>query len=328
MTGSIREKKVVPVADDRGQAKRQSMDYAIRSAIAGGTAGCAAKTLVAPLDRVKILFQTGNPAFRVFTKSWLGFYKAGREIYKADGVLALFQGHSATLLNKFPYAAVKFVAYEQVRALLIPTKQHESPIRRFAAGSLSGIASVLFTYPLDLVRVRLAYDTTSHSGMRGRLVGVIKKVYNEDHGGGIRNFYHGFGATISGMIPYAGVSFLVYDLCHDLFRTKLFAPYTVQERKKATSRQQLTAWAQLVAGGISGLCAQTASYPFEVVRRRMQVSGETGNKISMLQTFKSVYTTRGLRGFFVGLTIGYMKVVPMFACSFYVYERMKLLLSI
>ena len=39
------------------------------------------------------------------------------------------------------------------------------------------------------------------------------------------------------------------------------------------SRAPLKAYAQLFAGGLAGLCSQTAAYPFEVIRRRMQVGG-------------------------------------------------------
>jgi hypothetical protein len=46
--------------------------------------------------------------------TWSGAFRAGTQIYKESGVLGLFQGHSATLLRIFPYAAVKFMAYDQV----------------------------------------------------------------------------------------------------------------------------------------------------------------------------------------------------------------------
>ncbi|PNY25003.1 Mitochondrial carrier protein LEU5, partial [Tolypocladium capitatum] len=37
---------------------------------------------------------------------------------------------------------------------------------------------------------------------------------------------------------------------------------------------------------------------------------------------------RGIRGFFVGLTIRYVKVIPIVAVSFYTNERMKLVFGI
>ena len=46
--------------------------------------------------------------------SWSGAFRAGLEIYRDGGFRGLFQGHSATLLRVFPYAAIKFMAYDQV----------------------------------------------------------------------------------------------------------------------------------------------------------------------------------------------------------------------
>ena len=95
--------------------------------------------MIAPLDRVKILFQASNPQFLKYTGSWVGVVSAVRDIQRSEGLAGLFRGHSATLLRIFPYAAVKFVAYEQFRAVLVPTALHEgSWPRRFAAGSLAG----------------------------------------------------------------------------------------------------------------------------------------------------------------------------------------------
>ena len=41
-------------------------------------------------------------------------FRAGAEIYSERGILGLFQGHSATLLRVFPYAAIKFMVYDQL----------------------------------------------------------------------------------------------------------------------------------------------------------------------------------------------------------------------
>jgi hypothetical protein len=59
-----------------------------------------------------------RPAAAVLTPclpgTWSGAFRAGTQIYTESGVLGLFQGHSATLLRIFPYAAIKFMAYDQV----------------------------------------------------------------------------------------------------------------------------------------------------------------------------------------------------------------------
>jgi solute carrier family 25 (mitochondrial carrier protein), member 16 len=122
-----------------------------------------AKTLVAPLDRVKILFQASSPQFAKYTGSWFGVAQALKDIYRVDGSKGLFRGHSATLLRIFPYAAIKFLAYEQIRAVLITGPEQETPFRRLISGSLAGVTSVFFTYPLEVIRVRLAFETKRDS---------------------------------------------------------------------------------------------------------------------------------------------------------------------
>lgn len=342
---------------------KQSLEYIVRSSIAGGVAGSAAKTLIAPLDRIKILFQTLNPEFLQYRGTLGGLVAALRRILQQDGVLGLFQGHSVTLLRIFPYAAIKFVAYEQIRTLLIPHDEYETAVRRFLAGSLSGLASVFLTYPLDLARVRLAFDTKRTMLRKGRLVSTVKGIYHETpvHRVGdpgwlkwsrqvfpspivsILNFYRGFAPTILGMIPYAGVSFYTHDSIHDIFRLPLLRKWTVQERTSTPhhvvtgknvstrdSRAPLRAYAQLIAGGLAGMCSQTAAYPFEIIRRRMQVGGAVnqGRFLLFKYTARLIYMESGFRGFFVGLSIGFIKVIPMSACSFFVYERTKVALGI
>lgn len=311
---------------DEVRVDRRSLDYVWKSGLAGGVAGCTAKTLIAPLDRVKILFQTNNPRFERYTKRRLGVWHAATDIYREFGVLGLFKGHAATLLRIFPYAGIKFVAYEQFRGLLIRDERDEVPWRRFAAGSLAGLSSVFFTYPLEVVRVRLAFET------RDRRVGIrqiCREIHADGRRGSLANFYRGFSPTLAGMLPYAGVSFLTHDWIGDVFRDPRLARYTTIT-SDTEGRRQLVVWAELTAGGLAGLLSQTASYPLEVVRRRMQVSGAVGNgaRQGFWTTAGDIWLRQGVRGFFVGLTIGYIKVVPMVACSFYTYERMKHLLGI
>ncbi|KAH8881008.1 mitochondrial carrier protein LEU5 [Thozetella sp. PMI_491] len=343
---------------------RRSFDYLWRSGVAGGLAGCAAKTTVAPLDRVKILFQSHNPQFAKYAGSWAGVATAIQDIYRQDGPSGLFRGHSATLLRIFPYAAIKFLAYEQIRSVIIPSRDHETPIRRLLSGSLAGVTSVFFTYPLEVIRVRLAFETKRDS--RSSLRSICKQIYHEHPYGngtpsvtlpnapaalqtaagaaaqalntvaprsGIINFYRGFSPTMLGMVPYAGMSFLTHDTAGDVLRNQRWAKYTTlaqPENAPPGKPAPLRSWAELTAGGIAGLVSQTASYPLEVIRRRMQVGGAVGDghRLRIGETAALIMKERGPSGFFVGLTIGYVKVFPLAAVSFYTYERMKTWLGI
>ena len=241
---------------------------------------------------------------------------------------------------------------------MIPGKEFETPGRRFISGSLAGICSVFTTYPLEVIRVRLAFETRKES--RSSLRRICSQIYHEQPPqlttaavdsslagatsavvqkatpqSGIVNFYRGFTPTLLGMIPYAGMSFVTHDTVGDWLRHPAISQYTVLpstaldrrtgEQKTGARRQQLKAPAELVAGASAGLISQTASYPLEVIRRRMQVGGAVGDghRLSIAETAKRIFVERGWRGFFVGLSIGYVKVIPMAATSFYVYERGK-----
>lgn len=303
--------------------------------------------MVGPLDRVKILFQTSSPQFAKYTGSWFGVVKAMRDINSQDGMRGLFQGHSATLLRIFPYAGIKFLAYEQFRSVLIPTKSQETPLRRLVSGSLAGITSVFITYPLEVIRVRLAFSTNTES--KPSLRAICNQIYHEHPTkasapgpaaatleattprSGVINFYRGFSPTLAGMVPYAGMSFLTHDTAGDVLRAPMLAPYTTtKSRRDPDGPVILKYWAQLAAGGLAGLVSQTVSYPLEVMRRRMQVGGAVGDghRLRMGETARLIMAERGFRGFFVGITIGYFKVIPMVAVSFYVYERSKTLLGV
>jgi solute carrier family 25 protein 16 len=302
-----------------------------------------AKTAIAPLDRVKILFQTSHAEFQKYAgkRAAEGVLKTGAELPR--DVIGLAQSHGIDISSiRCPWAvpgalgdivenipvrrrevygvwqdrigALGFV-YRQdmlIPQILIPTPDKRTPSRFFLAGATSGVTSVLITYPLELIRVRLAYQTRASE--RTSLVQAVRSIYAEHipnvnapkssisrltRSIPIYPFYRGFSITILGMIPYAGVSFLTYGTL------KKYASQTVYFKDRKTRRD-------LACGAVAGLLSQTASYPFEVVRRRMQVSGVGGGTgVSWREAIKAVYSQRGWRGFFVGLSIGYVKVVPM-----------------
>lgn len=278
---------------------------------------------------------------------------AVKNIERNEGLFGLFKGHSATLLRIFPYAAIKFLAYEQIRAAVIPTRDKETNFRRLISGSLAGLTSVFATYPLELIRVRMAFET-KQSG-RSSMIDICRQIYGERVSAplatsqtgtisnvahrttpnyGLANFYRGFTPTVLGMFPYAGISFLTHDTVGDWLRHESISDYTTipnsEIHAKNNGRKQLTAVAELFSGATAGVASQTSSYPLELLRRRMQVSGAVGDgtRLGIIDTARKVWLESGFRGFWVGLTIGYMKVIPMVATSFFTYERLKWRLGI
>ncbi|KAL4913620.1 mitochondrial carrier domain-containing protein, partial [Aspergillus aurantiobrunneus] len=299
----------------------RNLDTVLQNGLAGGVAGCAAKTVVAPLDRIRILFQTSHPHFSQYLTRWNGLIKATRDIQRTYGISALFKGHSASLVRVFPYAGINFLAYEQFRAAIIISPEKETPLRRFLCGSMAGATSTFVTYPLELIRTRLAFETVQKNP--STWLRISRNIYFEGGSGNLSSLYRGISPTMLGILPYAGTSFLTHDLMRDWLRSPDLAPFALETQ----SSTKLTALAQLSCGAVAGIVAQTVSYPIDVIRRRMQVGSVVGAPLGIIQTARRIFLERGVRGFYVGLTIGYAKMAPMVATSFYVYDRTKRALS-
>jgi solute carrier family 25 protein 16 len=80
------------------------------SFLAGGIAGTAAKTSVAPLERIKILFQIRSKHY-----PYTGVIPTTIKIVQREGVVGLWKGNLATIVRIFPYAAIQFLSFEQLK---------------------------------------------------------------------------------------------------------------------------------------------------------------------------------------------------------------------
>jgi hypothetical protein len=180
----------------------QKRGSSIKNMVSGGVAGAVAKTFVAPIERVKILFQ-------VSTRQHLHIGIVGTlvDIAKNEGVRAYWKGNWANCSRVIPYAAVQYMVHEHAKRLLYPEGYERGnvavhPISRLCAGSMAGVVSVCATYPLDLIRSRLVCQIGREG--TGKYAGIIdcwKQIYQQE--GGVRALY--------GPPPALRVLFL--DLC-------------------------------------------------------------------------------------------------------------------
>ncbi|WJX33505.1 Mitochondrial carrier protein CoAc2 [Trifolium repens] len=216
-------------------------------------------------------------------------------IAKIEGLFGLYRGNGASVARIIPYVGLHYMSYEEYRRWILQAFPNvwKGPTLDLMAGSLSGGTFVLFTYPLDLIRTKLAYQVVSTTKLNvSRIVNneqvyrgirdCLSKTYKE---GGIRGLYRGVAPTLFGIFPYAGLKFYFYE------EMKRHVP---EDYKKSIM-------AKLTSGSVAGLLGQTFTYPLEVVRRQMQVQ-------------KLVPS---------GLSINYIKVVPSAAIGFTVYDTMK-----
>lgn len=101
-----------------------------------------AKTVIAPLDRTKIIFQT-NPSLKFNMYSVLDTLKM---IKRTEGTRGLWRGNLATVLRVFPYAGIQFAAFDVYKRWAGGDKGgHLSPQRRLLAGSAAGATAGALT---------------------------------------------------------------------------------------------------------------------------------------------------------------------------------------
>lgn len=281
---------------------------ALESLLCGAFAGAVAKTAIAPLDRTKIIFQVSSKRFSAKEALRLLYCT-----YVKDGFLSLWRGNSATMVRVMPYAAIQFCSHEQYKRLLggycgLQGKALP-PFPRFLAGSLAGTTAAMLTYPLDLVRARMAVTAKE---MYSNIIHVFIRISQEE---GVRTLYRGFSPTILGVIPYAGITFFTYETLKKLHTEK-------------TRRSQPYPHERLAFGACAGLIGQSASYPLDIVRRRMQTAGVTGSSYgTILGTMREIVKHEGVvRGLYKGLSMNWLKGPVAVGISFTTFDIMHSLL--
>ncbi|GER25162.1 mitochondrial substrate carrier family protein [Striga asiatica] len=313
----------------------EGMPIFVKELIAGGVAGGFAKTAVAPLERIKILFQTRRAEFHS-----LGLLGSFSKIAKTEGVLGFYRGNGASVARIVPYAALHYMAYEEYRKWIILgfPGYGRGPVLDLIAGSFAGGTAVICTYPLDLVRTKLAYQARKLSNDFNSTVQIVgsskvsvqrqssrdlvykgirhcfSSIYKE---AGLRGLYRGVAPSLYGIFPYAGLKFYFYE------EMKRHVP---EDHKKDIT-------VKLVCGSVAGLLGQTFTYPLDVVRRQMQVerlvtSNYNNASRGTIETLIMILRTQGWKQLFSGLSINYLKVVPSVAIGFTVYDVAKAYLRV
>ena len=178
---------------------------------------------------------------------------------------------------------------------LFPNSASGTGIVKFISGSIAGTSAGLFTYPFDVVRTRLAYQTT------GKLYnGIIHAFYIIAFKEGIRSMFKGITPSLCGVGIYGGTTFSIFFSLKNYFEN----PGNVQV---------------FIFGSFAGLIGQVASYPFDVVRKRMLAHGFiervsnfkssfAGEKVSgMGSFFKLIWKYEGYRGLLKGISLNFIK---------------------
>lgn len=272
------------------------------SLVAGGCAGAVAKTTIAPFDRAKINFQVRTDPF-----SYGRCFRFIRDTYRNDGFVSLYRGNSANLARVIPSAAIYYTAHEQWKRVLSTDKYEKTPGRRFVAGSLAGLTSSTITYPLDLARARMA---VTNKTVYTNLFAVFRSILRDE---GVISLYRGALMTIVGILPYSGCVFFTYESLKHI-------------RLDYQSHRAINKTERMIFGAISGLIGQTVSYPFDVVRRRLQTAPiirPNEKSLGAIATAIKIIREEGITsGLYKGVTMNWMKGPISVGVSFMTFDTL------
>src|SRR5210317_870915 len=100
--------------------KLQSLPKAARNLLAGGLAGMIAKSFVAPIDRIKILYQVTSAHFRLRDVPRVAY-----SIIEKEGLSALWKGNTATMIRVFPYSGIQFMVFDYCKVYFLGEKKRK-----------------------------------------------------------------------------------------------------------------------------------------------------------------------------------------------------------
>lgn len=295
-----------------------------------GVSGAVSRTAVAPLERLKILMQTGTASAHAF--GWRNSLRTMLQ-QEATTMRALFRGNGANVIRIVPSAAIQLIMVDRLRELdvmrtlkesssqtglaaLLPeqnvaTGTQARAVEAILIGGIAGIVAATATYPFDFVRARLSVQRNGFEPYRGTFHGIREAVRNE----GFLSLYRGLGPSLAGVFPYVGLSFGIYETLRPI----------LPKRNDETGIP--TTGSTIVCGMAATATGQLAAFPLDTCRRRMQVAGfHSGGHIratGFLGTWREIGRQMGWRGYFRGILPNLLKIAPASMVSFVTYERVR-----
>jgi solute carrier family 25 (adenine nucleotide translocator) protein 4/5/6/31 len=259
-----------------------------KNLLAGGVAGGVSKTLVAPIERVKLLLQVQDASKQIAKdKQYKGIMDAFRRIPQEQGVMSLWRGNLANVIRYFPTQALNFAFKDRYKKIFVRHKPSENFTLFFlgnlASGGAAGATSLLFVYPLDFARTRLAADVGKGASREFSGLGdCISQIAKKD---GVKGLYQGFGVSVFGIVVYRAAFFG----CYDTFKSTLLPPNPA-------------IWQSWIIAQCVTIVAGLVSYPFDTVRRRMMMQAGRGEVLyaNTFDCWRKIATNEGPRAFFKG----------------------------
>ncbi|KAM6923616.1 solute carrier family 25 member 43 [Xenentodon cancila] len=286
--------------------KKDNRLTSFQSFMCVGFAGVFSRTATSPLEVVKIKSQVGT----FHCKS--GFWQSFHVIYQNDGLRGFWKGNLASCLRLLPYTAVHLTTYKRIVHLHMDELGFISQWRAIFAGGLAGVAAALVTYPLEVAETRLVVQNCREP----TYIGIAHTLSSICRNEGLQALYRGLSLTALGAFPFSVGCYAVYVNLDKIWKEPSF---------------RFTPMQNFINGCIAAGLAQTLSYPFETVKRKMQAQsarlphfgGADVHFTGMIDCFIQVIRNKGILSLWNGLTANTIKIVPHFGLLFMCFEMCK-----
>ncbi|KAL9104709.1 MAG: hypothetical protein Q9163_000387 [Psora crenata] len=271
----------------------------VASFLAGGVAGAVSRTLVSPLERLKILLQVQSLGRNEYK---LSIPQGLMKMWREEGWRGFMRGNGSNCIRIVPYSAVQFSSYGFYKRL---TFLYTAP-GSFARGRLASVKGAILR-SVRRYNSCLLHVPSGHS--EDEVIDTI---------GIVRLFDHATTKEPPRDVGNSevGLNFMTYEFIRQ---------YLTPEGDKKPSP-----WRKLVAGAVSGAFAQTCTYPFDVLRRRFQINTMSGmgfKYTSMWHAVTVIIKQEGIRGMYKGILPNLLKVAPSMASNWLSFEMTRDMLT-
>ncbi|KAI1262459.1 mitochondrial carrier domain-containing protein [Xylariaceae sp. FL1019] len=275
--------------------------------VLGSLAGAFGAFMVYPIDLVKTRMQNqrgADPGQQLYKNSIDCF----RKVTANEGFRGLYSGVLPQLVGVAPEKAIKLTVNDLVRGAFTDKKtgQIGLPYEILAGGS-AGACQVVFTNPLEIVKIRLqvqgeAVKAGETAAPKRSAMWIVKNL-------GLAGLYKGASACLLRDVPFSAIYFPTYShLKRDMFGES--------PTKKLGVVQLLT------AGAIAGMPAAYLTTPCDVIKTRLQVEARKGDTqyTGLRHAAKTIMKEEGFKAFFKGGPARIFRSSPQFGFTLAAYE--------
>ncbi|KAI5714170.1 hypothetical protein M8J76_012117 [Diaphorina citri] len=281
------------MGEDGGKKNFSNAIEFLKDFAAGGVSAAVAKTATAPIERVKLILQVQHINKQIpEDQRYKGIMDVFVRIPKEQGVLSFWRGNMANVIRYFPTQALNFAFKDTYKNWFLKGIDKNEQFWRYFAGNLAsggaaGATSLLFVYPLDFARTRLAADMGKSATDRqySGMADCVMKTFKSD---GLVGVYRGFGVSVQGIIIYRAAYFGFFDtakgMLPDSKNTNFFMSWMIAQ----------------VGTTVAGIL----SYPLDTVRRRLMMQSglpvEKRTYKNTIHCWKTIAQQEGMTAFFKG----------------------------